>query len=180
MSPTRNTITLITGGSRSGKSSHALKLAEAFDKRLYIATAEAFDKEMKERIVNHQKERGEAYTTIEEPLKVSRVIKSEGSKFDIIILDCLTVWLGNLQHYLGNQEEQEAEFLSLRELLENPPCSIILVTNEVGMGIVPENEMSRKFRDAAGLLNQLIAEMADQVVLMVSGIPMIIKENRKG
>jgi adenosylcobinamide kinase / adenosylcobinamide-phosphate guanylyltransferase len=170
-----NTVTLVTGGSRSGKSSHALKLAEPFEKKGFIATAEALDGEMKERIENHQRERAEAFTTLEEPLQVARMIRDKGGDFDVLILDCLTVWLGNLQYHLDKEVEQEGLIREFLESLQSPPCHIILVTNEVGMGIVPESELSRKFRDAAGKLNQQVASIADQVVLVVSGIPVIIK-----
>jgi len=169
------TVTLITGGSRSGKSSHALELTGPFKRKVFIATAQAMDEEMRIRIANHQKERGDRYQTVEEPIKVAEAIKSIGSDTDVVILDCLTVWMGNLMFHLKNEEEREREIDHLLAVLEKPSCSVIVVTNEVGMGIVPENKLSRQFRDAAGYLNQQVAKRANRVVLMVSGIPVEIK-----
>ncbi len=170
-------VTLITGGSRSGKSSYALKLAEEFNNKVFIATAEAIDHEMDLRISNHKKERGERYLTIEEPVQVATAIQSVPQKTDIIILDCLTVWLGNLSYHLSHKQKEEEAIQALISTLKNPPHNIIVVTNELGMGIIPDNEASRQFRDRAGLLNQLVAEIAGRVILTVSGIPVVIKGN---
>lgn len=168
-------ITLITGGSRSGKSSHALVLANAFSQKTFIATAEALDEEMKLRIKNHQIERDNDFLTIEEPVKLAEAVARAGKNTDIIVLDCLTVWLGNLQYHLESDDKIDQEIQNFLDLLKDPPCSLIIVTNEVGMGIIPENELSRKFRDAAGFLNQQVARIADRVILTISGIPMKVK-----
>ncbi len=170
-----HSIILLTGGSRSGKSSYALELAEQYKKKVFIATAQAMDDEMKARISKHREERGESYQTIEEPLEVAKAIASIDDGNSVILLDCLTVWLGNLLYHLQTEEEREQRLSGFLKLLQSPPCDIIVVTNEVGMGIVPENELARKFRDAAGHLNQQVAKLADKVVFMVSGIPMTIK-----
>jgi adenosylcobinamide kinase/adenosylcobinamide-phosphate guanylyltransferase len=170
-----NTVTLITGGSRSGKSSHALTLAETFQRKLFIATAQALDAEMTTRIAKHKKERGMSFRTVEEPLDIAKTIRSAGNEYDIIVLDCLTVWLGNLQFHLQTIEDRTVHVAQLLDVLDSPPCSIILVTNEVGMGIVPENDLARRFRDEAGYLNQQVARLADRVILMISGIPLVIK-----
>lgn len=153
-----------------------MELADKFNEKVFIATAEPIDSEMRDRIEKHKEERGKDYCTIEEPINVAKAIKSIPSATDVIILDCLTVWLGNLLHRLKNKDDQEKEIHSLLDVLKNPPCGIILVTNELGMGIVPENQLARHFRDAAGRLNQETASIADKVVLLVSGIPIVIKD----
>ncbi len=172
----KNGVTLVTGGSRSGKSSFALDLAEAKDHKVFIATAEPLDDEMNERIDSHKKDRGDQFLTLEEPVKIWDTIRSVPEETDIILLDCLTVWMGNLQYHLNDSEKEEAAIQKLITVLKEPPCEIVIVTNEVGMGIVPEHKLSRRFRDAAGRLNQLVAALAKKVVLVVSGIPMIIKD----
>jgi len=172
-------ITLITGGSRSGKSRYALKLIGTKTKKSFIATAEPFDEEMRDRIVNHQKERGELFFTIEEPLDLARAIRSLPPNIEIAVIDCLTVWLGNLIHQYGIKDENYPEVTSFLEvLIKDTPCDLIIVTNEVGMGIIPPNKLSRKFSDLAGNLNQSVARLADQVILMVSGFPVIVKGDK--
>ncbi len=168
-------ISLITGGSRSGKSLYALKLAESYKQKIFIATAQAMDDEMKARILIHQKERGESYQTIEEPLEIAGAIRSINDSTSVIILDCLTVWLGNLLFHLENKQDRSERINDFIKTLKSPPCDILIVTNEVGMGIVPEKELSRQFRDDAGSLNQQVAKLADEVIMMVSGIPLKIK-----
>ncbi len=168
-------ITLVTGGARSGKSSFALSLAKLSDQNVFIATAEAIDDEMRRRIDQHRKERGESFRTIEAPIHLAEAIEAVDEKTPLMIIDCLTVWLGNLQVKDETGHLLVAEVEALLNVLKKPPCRMILVTNEVGMGIVPMNEMSRDFRDHAGRLNQRVADIADDVVLMVSGIPVTIK-----
>ncbi len=172
-----NTVTRVTCGNRGGKRNYALELAEIHNKKVFIATAEPIDSEMQDRINKHKEERGKTYQTIEEPINIATVIKSIPPTTDVVILDCLTVWLGNLQYRLPNKEDQEKQIHSFLEVLKTPPCDIILVTNELGMGIVPENQLARHFRDAAGRLNQDAAALANRVVLLVSGIPVVIKDN---
>ena len=171
-------ITLITGGSRSGKSAHALQLADEFNRKGFIATAEAIDNEMEQRISNHKKERGEEYMTIEEPVQLAEAIHKMAAETEVILIDCLTVWLGNLSYHLNQTEKEEAEIASFIATLKNPPCQILIVTNELGMGIIPENRAARLFRDRAGHLNQEVASIADRVILVVSGIPVVIKEHK--
>jgi adenosylcobinamide kinase/adenosylcobinamide-phosphate guanylyltransferase len=171
-----NRITLITGGGRSGKSTHALALARGYGgRRAFIATAEAFDDEMRERIGKHRHERGDAFITMEEPLDPARALTSLPGDITVAVVDCLTVWLGNLMHHRGGRDERYPEVDSLMDILSNPPCDIIMVTNEVGMGIVPHNDMARQFRDLAGRVNQEAAALADNVILMVCGIPVTVK-----
>ncbi len=164
-------ITLITGGARSGKSSTALKLSLQYPKeRTFIATAVAFDDDMQNRIRKHREERADMFKTIEEPIKLSNAIQSAADSTNICIVDCLTMWCNNIMHY--NKPDETDKLLST---IKNPKFDMILVTNEVGMGIVPNNKLSRDYRDLLGTLNQKIAELADNVILMVSGIPVYIK-----
>jgi len=172
-------ITFVIGGARSGKSSVALKEASMLKgQKAYIATAQALDKEMKERIEKHKKERGADWDTYEEPLKVVDLISKLKNKHEVVLLDCLTIWLSNT--ILGNSDikmEMERMIAALKNL-QLATCNlqrIFIISNEVGMGIVPENELARRFRDMAGQLNQKIAETADEVYLVTAGIPMKIK-----
>jgi adenosylcobinamide kinase/adenosylcobinamide-phosphate guanylyltransferase len=173
-----NKILLITGGSRSGKSRFALNYASHYEKKGFIATAIAFDKEMEERIKAHQNERGDNYITVEEPYNIAKFITSISSQVDVIVIDCLTVWLGNLLHRYGKEAVKFTEIDAFEKILPVARCDIIIVTNEIGMGIIPYNKLARKFSDIAGSLNQRVAQVSDTVVFMVSGIPMILKEQK--
>jgi adenosylcobinamide kinase/adenosylcobinamide-phosphate guanylyltransferase len=171
-------IIMITGGSRSGKSQYALKLAQRKTRRAFIATAEPIDEEMKERIADHQQKRGDKFLTIEEPFDLGRALCSLPDNIEVAIIDCLTVWLGNLMHkYREHYFLVQEKLKSLLDILSDLPCDLIIVTNEVGMGIIPFDPFTRKFRDLAGRLNQEVAGQAHQVIFMVSGIPLTIKVN---
>ncbi|MBU0567921.1 bifunctional adenosylcobinamide kinase/adenosylcobinamide-phosphate guanylyltransferase [bacterium] len=168
-------LILILGGARSGKSRFAVKLASTLKgEKTYLATASALDPEMEERIKEHKRERPKQYKTVEEPLEIERVFKdSKPSK--IVLLDCLTLWISNC--LLSHKSEEQIlarlnSFLSLAK--ENNAC-LIIVSNEVGQGIVPRNKLARRFRDIAGLANQLAAKEANEVYWMVAGIPTKIK-----
>ena len=173
-------LTLITGGARSGKSRYALELAEAFAHRAFLATAEAFDEEMRRRIEAHREERSGAFFTVEEPLELARSLGELPPETEVVVVDCLTVWLGNLMYHANPgvlpAGDEARHFRQTRELLERIdaglPYDLILVGNELGMGLVPAEAESRAFRDLAGRLNQEIARRADRVVLMVSGLPL--------
>ena len=211
-------LIFILGGARSGKSTYALKLAESTPgKRLYLATAEVLDKEMAERIKKHKKQRGNNWTTIEEPIRVADVIRKNNPPspmgtdlksvpkggqggFNVILLDCLTIWISNLMHIssppslleregrmaslfspsplVGEGRGEgviEKEINSLSFTCKKANCNIIIVSNEVGLGIVPDNPLARQFRDIAGVANQKMAEAANEVYFMVSGIAMKVK-----
>lgn len=174
-------IILITGGSRSGKSQHAQSLCEALPgQRLFLATAAALDDEMAQRITRHQEDRRQGdWQTVEEPLEIEAVVR--GAEPDATILvDCLTLWVSNLLHREPALAEDDIDQYG-RELLRTArqrPGIMVLVTNEVGMGIVPDNHLSRRFRDLTGRLNQTIAMAADQVVLVTCGIPLPIKQKQ--
>lgn len=168
-------ITLITGGARSGKSNHSLELASSYKNKVFIATARVMDGEMEDRISKHKKERGNAFTTIEEPLDLAASLKNLPEETDLALIDCTTVWIGNLMFERENEEEPFIEINEFIEALISAPCDVIIVSNEVGMGIVPDNAMARKFRDIAGRLNQDIAKIAAKVILTVAGMPVQLK-----
>jgi adenosylcobinamide kinase/adenosylcobinamide-phosphate guanylyltransferase len=170
-------ITLITGGARSGKSSFALSLGlQNYSKRAFIATAVPLDQEMKERISRHRKERGDEFQTIEEPIEISRVLTDLPGGTEVVVVDCLTVWLGNLYHRFQDAEEKvRVQVEAFLDHLDHPVCDLILVTNEVGWGIVPENPLARSFRDMAGYLNRRVAQKATFAYLLCCGIPLPLK-----
>jgi adenosylcobinamide kinase/adenosylcobinamide-phosphate guanylyltransferase len=168
-------ITLVTGGSRSGKSRYAMEAALQYKTRVFLATATACDSEMKARIDAHQAERGARFTLIEEPTDPASVLRRLPTDTDVVLLDCLTVWIGNLMHKHGDSAKAFGEVDALLSALDDPPADIILVTNETGCGVIPANAMARRFRDLAGSVNQRIAARADKVILCVSGIPVTIK-----
>lgn len=164
-------IQLIGGGSRSGKSRHALELAQRHGpRRAFLATAQPLDSEMRDRIRRHQQERGSSYTTIEEPLDVAGAVRRVASNFDVIVIDCLTLWLSNLI-MAGREVELSHEL----EQIAGTGVSCIVVTNEVGCGIVPENALARRFRDLAGILNQQAVRHAAEAYWMIFGVPLRIK-----
>jgi adenosylcobinamide kinase/adenosylcobinamide-phosphate guanylyltransferase len=168
-------ITLVTGGSRSGKSKIALNLAAPYENKIFIATAEATDDEMLARIERHRRERDSSYVTVEEPVDPGMALRSLPEKTEIAVLDCITVWLGNLFYREKIIDGACPEIDGFLDILDSPPCHLILVTNEIGMGVIPADAATRHFRDIAGGLNQQLAERAHEVVLSVSGIPLRIK-----
>jgi adenosylcobinamide kinase/adenosylcobinamide-phosphate guanylyltransferase len=165
-------IILITGGARSGKSTRAEARACAFPgKPVYVATAEALDAEMRERIAKHRARRGSAWLERETPLElVAALVETDGRGARLV--DCLTLWLSNLMHA---ERDWEKEAMLLAETLDRQNSPVVLVTNEVGLGIVPDNALARRFRDAAGILNQIVARVADEVEFVVAGLPMRVK-----
>jgi adenosylcobinamide kinase/adenosylcobinamide-phosphate guanylyltransferase len=168
-------ITLITGGSRSGKSKHALERSATYLNKGFVATAEATDDEMRARIERHRRERDPSYFTIEEPVDLETALRSLPEVTEVAVVDCVTVWLGNLLHKERIEGETCPEIEAFLDMLESPPCDLILVTNEVGMGLIPADPASRRFRDIAGSINQELAKRAHEVVLTVSGVPVKIK-----
>lgn len=172
-----NSTTLIIGGCRSGKSRHALKLAEsaAGRRNLFVATCRPHDDEMRRRVQRHQRERGDRWQTVEEPVDIVEVIQQEGPKADIVLIDCLTLWVSNLMMACEDDDRVIEKMELLGEVMAAPPCPMILVTNEVGTGIVPENALARRFRDLTGWCNQKVAAGCGLVILMVAGIPVNIK-----
>ncbi|UDL89890.1 bifunctional adenosylcobinamide kinase/adenosylcobinamide-phosphate guanylyltransferase [Mesorhizobium sp. PAMC28654] len=168
----KGTLTFLIGGSRSGKSGHAETLVTAHPAPWsYIATAQAYDDEMRERIALHRSRRGEGWMTIDAPLDLAGAIEAlpDGQP---VLVDCLTLWLTN--HMLA-EHDVEAECRRLADVLSRPRGPWFVVSNEVGQGIVPDNALARRFRDAAGRLNQQVAAVAETVLLMVAGLPLKVK-----
>lgn len=170
--PEAKSLTFIIGGARSGKSAHAERLVTAFRSPwTYVATGQAFDDEMRDRIAAHRSRRGEGWLTIDAPLDLAGALRNmpEGRP---ALVDCLTLWLSN--RMLAG-DDAEAVAAELEEMLASPRGPWFVVSNEVGLGIVPDNELARRFRDAAGRLNQRVAALADTVLLMVAGLPLKVK-----
>jgi len=171
------TTRLILGGTRSGKTRCALALAERQPHRTYIATAQAWDDEMRERIQTHKRERDETWATIEEPIAIANAIRKADAPGNAIVIDCLTLWLSNL---MSSNRNIDAETENLISALHAPKGVIICVTNEVGLGIVPENALARRFRDAQGRLNHAVAAAADSVDFIAAGIVLNMKPGSGG
>jgi adenosylcobinamide kinase/adenosylcobinamide-phosphate guanylyltransferase len=166
-------ISLVLGGARSGKSRYAERMVETAAKSgVYCATAEAGDAEMTARIAAHRARRGRFWRTVEEPLALPAVIAAEASREQPLLIDCLTLWLSNLM-FAGRSPEAETARLGAALRLAGGP--VVLVANEVGMGLVPETALGRGFRDAAGRLNQEVAALADRVVFVAAGLPLALK-----
>jgi len=167
-------VTLVLGGARSGKSRYAERLVEsAASAGIYCATAEAGDAEMACRIAAHRARRGPFWHTVEEPLALAPVIASETRSERPLLVDCLTLWLSNLA-LAGNAVDDETGALCAALRLAEGP--VVLVANEVGMGLVPETSLGRQFRDAAGRINQEVAALADRVIFVTAGLPLVLKE----
>ena len=167
---------LVTGGARSGKSSFAEKRTKQLGSSLmYIATSEIIDLEMENRVAEHQARRGSEWQTLHAPLKLTEALSETDGKGPCLV-DCLTIWLNNL---IFHNEDTVVATKELIKVLEQRSDPVVLVTNEVGSGIVPENALARRFRDEAGRMNQIISQVADEVYLSVSGIPLQIKPNPK-
>jgi adenosylcobinamide kinase/adenosylcobinamide-phosphate guanylyltransferase len=168
-------VVLVTGGSRSGKSSYALELAGRYGRKAFVATAEAVDQEMRARIDDHRRARDSSFQTVEAPIDLAGALKALAPEVEVALIDCVTVWLGNLFHHRFMKDGTAAQIGAFLASIESPPCDLIIVTNEVGMGIIPADTETRRFRDAAGRLNQHLARVAHEVILTVCGIPVQIK-----
>ena len=172
----RETV-FVTGGARSGKSSFAYDLAESMSNhKVYIATAQPLDEEMKERIEKHRKGRGPGWDTIEEPIKLAEVLNDVQKSYDLVLIDCITLWISNLLGlYTESGEYVLDDVRKLVHVCKRSDCHLIVVSNEVGMGIVPENPLARLFRDISGKANQMLAGVSSSVFFMVSGLPLQVK-----
>lgn len=171
-------VTLVLGGARSGKSAYAESLAERHKgPKFYIATAEAFDDEMRERIKHHRGNRsGDGWETIEAPFELAKTIRNHASTKSFILLDCITVWIGNLMH---KQLAVTPQVDGLCSVLAAAQGTIVIVSNETGLGIVPDNPMARAFRDESGRANQAIAKIAEEVIFVAAGLPLKLKATRR-
>ncbi len=163
-------ITLILGGARSGKSAYAEKIIEEMGGGLYLATSRVWDSEMAERVQTHQDRRNELWETIEEPVHIHSIIEQTDKP---MLVDCLTLWLSNL---MEEEADIALETNRLCESLQAAQQDVVVVSNEVGLGIVPDNALARKFRDHAGKLNQAVAQVAGRVVFIAAGLPMVMKD----
>jgi adenosylcobinamide kinase/adenosylcobinamide-phosphate guanylyltransferase len=172
-------VSLVLGGARSGKSTHAEKLATGSlhgappQPAVYIATAQAGDVEMATRIMAHRARRGAGWTTIEEPLKLAEALEAAAAHGRPVLVDCLTLWLSNLMQSGADLDEAADDVV---RALEGYAVPVVFVSNEVGLGIVPDTPLGRAFRDAQGRLNMRMADRADRVVLMAAGLPLIMKD----
>lgn len=164
-------VSLVLGGARSGKSARALVLA-AEAPHVFIATAEALDEEMRARILRHKAERGPDWGLVEAPLELAGAIRANAGEGVTLLADCLTLWLSNLMHH---DRDVEAETAALLAALGAAPGRVVLVSNEVGMGLAPVNALGRAFRDAQGRLNQRLAAAADHVEFVAAGLPLTLK-----
>lgn len=170
--PEKGSLTLVLGGARSGKSRHAETLVQAFAPPwTYIATAQAYDEEMRDRIAEHRARRNADWRTLDAPLELADALQGIAPDRPVLV-DCLTLWLSNVM--LAGRDV-EAECRRLADVLRAPRGPWVAVSNEVGLGIVPDNALARRFRDAAGRLNQMVAAEAGSVVFMVAGLPMRVK-----
>lgn len=161
---------LVGGGVRCGKSAYALRLAEGLgSRRVFLATAQAFDSEMSERIAAHRLERAELFRTVEEPLALPEALRTEAARADVIVIDCLTLWLSNLILADADSDTVAQRVEDLAAVLAARSCHVIMVTNEVGMGLVPENALGRLFRDCAGRTHQRLVRECDEVYAGILG-----------
>lgn len=166
--------TLVLGGARSGKSRYALELAEALGlDRVFVATAQPFDEGMRDRIARHRADRDASWRTVEEHVEIWDVIERECREGSVVVLDCLTLWLNNLMLFERDVDADVTRLISLLEL--GVAGELILVSNELGMGLVPDTELGREFRDAHGRMNQRVAAVCERVLFMVAGLPVVVK-----
>lgn len=167
-------VHLILGGARSGKSRHAQSLAESFSgSLLYVATGEAYDDEMAARIARHRDDRGPRWQTLEAPLALAEAVRAQSAPDRLLLVDCLTLWCSNLMHVAADVPAATADLVAALAEASGP---ILLVANEVGLGIVPDHALARAFRDAAGHMNQAIAAAADHVTFIAAGLPISLKQ----
>lgn len=172
-------LTLVIGGARSGKSRWALSYGENlsdYKNFLYVATAVPLDEEMKERIERHRRERDQKWLVLEEPIELPDLLRRLEDRDSVILVDCLTLWLSNLIYYQKQIEKYRDELLKeLKRFCGHEGVWLIVVSNEVGLGLVPETRIGRVFRDEAGLLNQSVAQIADEVYFIIAGQPLLLK-----
>lgn len=172
-------LILILGGARSGKSTLAERLAREYERVLFVATAEALDEDMERRIAKHKLSRPAGWSTLEEPVSLASALRGASEPHDVCLVDCLTVWVSNLLLRLEDRVDAEDEIISaansLLEDYDSSPATWIVVSNEVGLGVVPPTSLGRRYRDALGRVNQIVAARADKVYFMVAGLGLELK-----
>lgn len=172
----QGSVTLVLGGARSGKSRYAQQLAEQSQRVVFVATAKASDDEMHAKIERHKEDRPKEWLTVEEPLELRKVLTEHEVDSDVIVIDCLTIYTANLMEAEGeNSAAIDHRIEALCETLQKVQCNIVLVSNEVGSGVHPVSTLGRAYRDLLGEVNQRVARIADDVVLMVAGLPLALK-----
>lgn len=169
---------VILGGARSGKSAYALGLARGRGRVAFVATAEALDRDMAARIERHRRERPASWLTVEAPVELVSALRRLAGRADLVVVDCLTLWVANSLQRGMDDAAVLAEAEALAKLVAERHFSLILVSNEVGLGVHPESALGLRFRDLLGLVNQRVAAAADQVLLMVAGYPLTLKAGR--
>ncbi len=173
--PIESKLIFVLGGARSGKSSFALQQGKAQSPRAFLATAEALDSEMATRIQKHKRSRGQGWTTFEVPIQLTEWFAGEGANYSSVVVDCLTLWLNNLLRGKVRPRQVPSHIRKLLKAIKDCPSQVVMVSNELGLGLVPGDAVSREFRDVAGRMNQLIAAEADEVHFLVSGLPLRLK-----
>jgi len=177
----QKTVTLVLGGARSGKSRYAQELASAFQRVVFIATARRDDAEMRAKIARHRRERPSSWKTVEISAGLDRALREQGRSADLLIVDCLTLYLASaIGRKQGERRRVRSHIQSLCEAIQEAEASVVIVSNEVGSGVVPSYRSGREFRDLLGELNQQIARVADRVILMVAGLPLTLKDRSAG
>lgn len=173
--PLKSKLIFVLGGARSGKSSFALQQGKAQSPRAFLATAEALDSEMAVRIRKHKRSRGQGWTTFEVPIQLTEWFAADGANYPSVVVDCLTLWLNNLLRDKVRPRQVPSHVQKLLKAIQDCPSQVVMVSNELGLGLVPGDAVSREFRDVAGRMNQLIAAEADEVYFLVSGLPLRLK-----
>ena len=173
----KKTVTLVLGGARSGKSHYAQSLATAFPRVIYMATARRSDAELRAKIARHRRERPSAWKTLEVTTGLDRVLREKCGQADLVLIDCLTFYLANVMGWKrGEPRAVSSHLQSVCKAIRAAGASVVIVSNEVGSGVVPAYRSGREFRDLLGQFNQLLAQIADRVILMVAGLPLTVKE----
>jgi adenosylcobinamide kinase / adenosylcobinamide-phosphate guanylyltransferase len=172
----QGSVTLVLGGARSGKSRYAQQLTEQSGRVVFVATAKISDDEMRAKIERHREDRPKEWLTVEEPLELPKVLSEHERNCDMIVVDCLTLYAANLLEAEGEDNAAiDRRIAALCDTLQRMQCATVLVSNEVGSGIVPTHPLGRQYRDLLGELNQKVATLADDAVLMVAGLPLALK-----
>ena len=176
----RRTITLVLGGARSGKSLYAQELAAKFRRVVFLATLRPLDAEMRRKVAHHRRERPTAWRTVQAPQRLAEAIRSESANADVLLIDCFTLFVSNVMR-LGRQAEahNRKHVHEICDAIRSSPASVIAVSNEVGSGVVPAFRSGRIYRDLLGQLNQEVAAIADNVLLMIAGVPVPIKRTQR-